>query len=165
MSGDFWSKTYVLSRVSHYDLVSLGLFVDQKPGVNVVTDAFKVLIVFRVLGVDLTANGGTTVDPIKLGEVNVPLQGDLGDSRRAVYLLASPRRASKSRRKPDVWRLGFHRIHAGWESCDNADPRSAPRSAADQTHTCCRAKTHWAEGHRHDRADSRNHTVAQIVVT
>jgi hypothetical protein len=78
MSGDFWSKTYVLSRVSHYDLVSLGLFVDQKPGVDVVTNAFKVLIVFRVLGVDLAANGGTTVDPIKIGDVNVPLQGNLG---------------------------------------------------------------------------------------
>lgn len=76
--GDFWSKTYVLSRVSHYDLVSLGLFVDQKPGVNVVTDAFKMLVVFRVLGVDLAANGGTTVDPIKAGDVNVPLEGDLG---------------------------------------------------------------------------------------
>ena len=76
---DYWSKTYVLSRVGRYDLVSLGLFVNKKPGVKVVTQAFKMLIVFRVLGVDLAQSGGTTVDPIKTGDVNVPLEGRLGN--------------------------------------------------------------------------------------
>jgi hypothetical protein len=79
MAGDYWSKSYVLVHAKNVDVVILKLFVDKKPNVQAVTDAFSMSLTLQVLSADLVQNGKTVIDPIKVGPITVPLIGKAGD--------------------------------------------------------------------------------------